>query len=93
MNTHDGTAFDRRGFDEPLLQTMYVDKRLSGIQSVQTLSQLNRICARNKDTFAFDFSVWRALLATGDSEGRWRLPAALGAAGNGPVRSRGRRPR
>ena len=30
------------GFDQPLLHTMYVDKRLSGIQAVQTLSRLNR---------------------------------------------------
>ena len=31
------------GFDEPLLQTMYVDKRLDGLQCVQTLSRLNRV--------------------------------------------------
>ena len=31
------------GFDQPLLHTMYVDKRLSGVQAVQTLSRLNRI--------------------------------------------------
>ena len=32
------------GFDQPLLHTMYVDKRLDGIQAIQTLSRLNRIC-------------------------------------------------
>lgn len=32
------------GFDEPLLHTMYVDKPLSGIKAVQTLSRLNRTC-------------------------------------------------
>ena len=31
------------GFDEPLLQTMYVDKRLDGLQCVQSLSRLNRV--------------------------------------------------
>ncbi|MHB8845902.1 MAG: type I restriction endonuclease subunit R [Nitrospirota bacterium] len=44
------------GFDQPLLHTMYVDKRLSGIQAVQTLSRLNRICPPLKeDTFILDF--------------------------------------
>ena len=43
------------GFDEPLLHTMYVDKRLSGIQAVQTLSRLNRTCAGKEDTFVLDF--------------------------------------
>ena len=32
------------GFDQPLLQTMYVDKKLSGVKAVQTLSRLNRTC-------------------------------------------------
>jgi len=36
------------GFDQPLLHSMYVDKRLDGVQAVQTLSRLNRI-ARGKD--------------------------------------------
>ena len=35
------------GFDQPLLHTMYVDKRLGGIQAVQTLSRLNRIHQNN----------------------------------------------
>ena len=43
------------GFDQPLLHTMYVDKRLDGIQAVQTLSRLNRTCAGKEDTFVLDF--------------------------------------
>lgn len=43
------------GFDQPLLHTMYVDKRLSGIQAVQTLSRLNRMHPLKEDTFVLDF--------------------------------------
>ncbi|GLS81467.1 type I restriction endonuclease subunit R [Paracoccus marinus] len=43
------------GFDQPLLHTMYVDRRLAGIQAVQTLSRLNRIHALKEDTFVLDF--------------------------------------
>lgn len=43
------------GFDQPLLHTMYVDKRLDGIQAVQTLSRLNRTCLGKEDTFVLDF--------------------------------------
>ncbi len=43
------------GFDQPFLHTMYVDKQLSGIQAVQTLSRLNRTCAGKEDTFVLDF--------------------------------------
>ena len=43
------------GFDQPLLHTMYVDKRLDGVQAVQTLSRLNRTCAGKEDTFVLDF--------------------------------------
>jgi len=43
------------GFDQPLLHTMYVDKRLDGVQAVQTLSRLNRICPGKEDTFVLDF--------------------------------------
>lgn len=43
------------GFDQPLLHTMYVDKRLGGIQAIQTLSRLNRTCAGKEDTFVLDF--------------------------------------
>jgi type I restriction enzyme R subunit len=43
------------GFDQPLLHTMYVDKRLADVQAVQTLSRLNRIHAGKEDTFVLDF--------------------------------------
>lgn len=43
------------GFDEPLLHTMFVDKKLSGVKAVQTLSRLNRICRGKQDTFILDF--------------------------------------
>ncbi|WP_306061336.1 type I restriction endonuclease subunit R [Natronococcus wangiae] len=43
------------GFDQPLLHTMYVDKKLSGIQAVQTLSRLNRTHPGKDDTFVLDF--------------------------------------
>lgn len=43
------------GFDQPLLHTMYVDKRLSGVQAVQTLSRLNRTTPGKEDTFVLDF--------------------------------------
>jgi type I restriction enzyme R subunit len=44
------------GFDQPLLHTMYVDKKLSGVKAVQTLSRLNRMCAGKEDTFILDFT-------------------------------------
>lgn len=43
------------GFDQPLLHTMYVDKRLSGVLAVQTLSRLNRTYPGKEDTFVLDF--------------------------------------
>lgn len=43
------------GFDEPLLHTMFVDKRLRGVKAVQTLSRLNRIAPGKEDTFILDF--------------------------------------
>ena len=43
------------GFDQPLLHTMYVDKRLAGIQAVQALSRLNRTHPLKEDTFILDF--------------------------------------
>ena len=43
------------GFNQPLLHTMFVDKRLAGIQAVQTLSRLNRIHPLKEDTFVLDF--------------------------------------
>ncbi len=44
------------GFDQPLLQTMYVVKRLAGVQGVQTLSRLNRIAPGKSRTFVLDFA-------------------------------------
>jgi type I restriction enzyme R subunit len=44
------------GFDQPLLHTMYVDKKLSGVKAVQTLSRLNRMYAGKEDTFVLDFA-------------------------------------
>lgn len=44
------------GFDQPLLHTMYVDKKLGGVNAVQTLSRLNRTTAGKKDTFVLDFA-------------------------------------
>ncbi len=43
------------GFDEPLLHTMIVDKKLRSVKCVQTLSRLNRICPGKNDTFILDF--------------------------------------
>lgn len=44
------------GFDQPLLQTMYVVKRLAGVQAVQTLSRLNRMAPGKARTFVLDFA-------------------------------------
>ena len=43
------------GFDEPLLHTMFVDKKLRGVKAVQTLSRLNRSCKGKTDTYILDF--------------------------------------
>lgn len=43
------------GFDEPLLHTMYVDKKLSGVAAVQTLSRVNRIAPNKTSTLIIDF--------------------------------------
>ena len=43
------------GFDQPLLCAMYVDKRLDGVQAVQTLSRLNRMTSGKEDPFVLDF--------------------------------------
>jgi len=43
------------GFDEPMLHTMYVDKKMGGLQCVQTLSRLNRTMTGKTDTFVLDF--------------------------------------
>lgn len=44
------------GFDQPLLHTMYVDKKLGGVGAVQTLSRLNRTTSGKNDTFIMDFA-------------------------------------
>jgi type I restriction enzyme R subunit len=44
------------GFDQPLLHTMYVDKRLGGVNAVQTLSRLNRIHPEKAETIVLDFA-------------------------------------
>lgn len=43
------------GFDQPLLHTMYVDKKLGGVGAVQTLSRLNRTASGKEDTYVLDF--------------------------------------
>ncbi|MGH7258684.1 MAG: type I restriction enzyme subunit R domain-containing protein, partial [Nitrospiraceae bacterium] len=43
------------GFDQPLLHTMYVDKKLGGVNAVQTLSRLNRMATAKSETFVLDF--------------------------------------
>ena len=43
------------GYDEPLLHSMYVDKVLSGIKAVQTISRLNRAHPHKHDSFVLDF--------------------------------------
>jgi type I restriction enzyme R subunit len=43
------------GFDQPLLHTMYIDKKLAGVHAVQTLSRINRIYPGKEDTFILDF--------------------------------------
>jgi type I restriction enzyme, R subunit len=44
------------GYDEPYLHSMYVDKKLKGVNAVQTLSRLDRVCPGKKDTFVLDFA-------------------------------------
>ena len=43
------------GFDEPLLHTMIIDKKLRDVKAVQTISRLNRICPGKLDTYVLDF--------------------------------------
>lgn len=50
------------GFDQPLLHTMYVDKILSGVKAVQTLSRLNRTHQGKEDTFVLDFANKREVI-------------------------------
>ena len=44
------------GFDQPLLHTMYVDKKLAGVAAVQTLSRLNRVYPDKEETMVLDFA-------------------------------------
>lgn len=44
------------GFDQPLLHTMFIDKKLGGVKAVQTLSRVNRTCFGKEDTFILDFA-------------------------------------
>jgi type I restriction enzyme, R subunit len=52
------------GFDQPRLHTMYVDKKLSGVKAVQTLSRLNKTCPGKDDTFVLDFVNDRETILT-----------------------------
>lgn len=84
------------GFDQPLLCGMYVDKRLAGIQAVQTLSRLNRAYPGKKTTFVLDFvnepedvlaafktyHTTAALAATTDPNLVFNLRAKLDASGH-----------
>lgn len=56
------------GYDEPLLHTMYVDKQLSGVKAVQTLSRLNRAHPQKTDTFVLDFMNDTATIAEAFSD-------------------------
>ena len=47
------------GYDEPYLHSMYVDKKLKGVNAVQTLSRLNRVCRDKQDTFVLDLKQSR----------------------------------
>lgn len=62
------------GFDQPLLHTMYVDKRLDGVQAVQTLSRLNRMIPGKDEPFVLDFvndaeNIYRAFKPYYDATG------------------------
>jgi type I restriction enzyme R subunit len=62
------------GFDQPLLHTMYVDKRLDGVQAVQTLSRLNRMIPGKDAPFVLDFvndteTIYRAFKPYYDKTG------------------------
>lgn len=50
------------GFDQPLLHTMYIDKKLSGVKAVQTISRLNRTSPGKEDTFVLDFANDREII-------------------------------
>lgn len=74
------------GFDQPLLHTMYVDKRLDGVQAVQTLSRLNRMIPGKDEPFVLDFvndaeNIFRAFKPYYDATGLEKAsdPAMLDA--------------
>lgn len=74
------------GFDQPLLHTMYVDKRLDGVQAVQTLSRLNRMIPGKDEPFVLDFvndaeNIYRAFKPYYDATGLEQVsnPAMLDA--------------
>ena len=68
------------GFDQPLLQAMYVDKRLAGLNAVQTLSRLNRIYPGKQEPVVIDFERCRdhprglSALLSGHTAGRGHRP-------------------
>jgi hypothetical protein len=65
------------GFDQPLLHTMYVDKRLDGVQAVQTLSRLNRTCPGKEDSLGVVCGVFvscpRALVSAHAAEAQVQI--------------------
>ena len=65
------------GYDEPLLHTMYVDKHLSGIRAVQTLSRLNRFHPKKSETFVLDFLNSTVLLWGGGGGHPWSVPESF----------------
>ena len=80
------------GFDQPLLQTMYVDKRLDGVQAVQTLSRLNRMIPGKDAPFVLDFvneaeDIYRAFKPYYDKT-ELRGDLRPGAARNAEARTR-----
>jgi len=52
------------GFDQPMLHTMYVDKKPIGVKAVQTLSRFNRTAPGKEDTFTLDFVIDRDIFET-----------------------------
>ena len=62
------------GFDEPLLHTMYVDKKLKDITAVQTLSRLNRTAPNKQSTFVLDFENTEKDIRNLSSRTMKRLP-------------------
>ena len=94
------------GYDEPLLHTMYVDKPLSGIKAVQTLSRLNRSHPKKHDAFILDFlngsdgiefafsDYYRTTVLSGETDPNKLHDLAARARGRGSLfRRPGRKPR